>query len=260
MTADPLFYELFKELPELFFELMGQPNADPKVYEYSAPEIKQIGFRLDGLLKTREAYPHEPLYFIEAQSYKDEEFYNKFIGKICLYLTQYQPPNSNWYAIVIYDKKSNEGKYPGYFNLMKPSLRCFYLDELVKQKNSTLSVGIMRLIVERKKQEKTIELAKSLMNQTKQELTDVTLEEKVLQFITTVVIDKLANLSQEEIQAMLNIESLKETRVYREAKEEGILQNKLEMIPIFLELGLTIDQIAEKLELDVETVTKVVNQ
>jgi predicted transposase/invertase (TIGR01784 family) len=56
---------------------------------------------------------------------------------------------------------------------------------------------------------------------------------------------------------MLNLNILKETRVYQEAKEEGKLETKLKMIPIFLELGLTIQQIAERLELDMEEVRKV---
>jgi predicted transposase YdaD len=56
MTANPLFYEILKEIPELFFELIGQPGKDPSIYKFSAPEIKQKGFRLDGLLSTAEGY------------------------------------------------------------------------------------------------------------------------------------------------------------------------------------------------------------
>jgi predicted transposase/invertase (TIGR01784 family) len=67
---------------------------------------------------------------------------------------------------------------------------------------------------------------------------------------------------------MLNLNFLKDTRVYQEAKaegkeegkEEGKLETKLKMIPILVELGLSIQQIAERLELDVEAVRKVVNE
>lgn len=173
-------------------------------------------------------------------------------------MTQYQPMNETWYAVVIYNAKANEGKLPGYLNCFLPHLRRFYLDELAKTPNQSLAVGVMRLIVENKSQEKTGELARLLMNQAQQELTDVTLEKKVLEFVKAVVIDKFANLSREELEVMLNLDSLKKSRVYQEAKEEGIeegsLQTKLEMIPIFKELGLTIEQIAERLKLDVETV------
>lgn len=254
MTADPLFYEVFKEIPELFFELIGQPEKDPSVYKFSAPEIKQRGFRLDGLLLTPENHPSEPIYFLEAHSYKDDNFYNQLAAEIILYLTQYQPPNEEWYAIVIYDAKSSEGNFPGYLNFLLPHLRRFYLDELAKTSEASLSVGVMRLIVENKSQEKTGEFARQLMSQARQELTDATLEEKVLEFIKAVVIDKFSSLSVEEIETMLNLDSLKKSKVYQEGVEEGILKNKLETIPKLIKLGLSIEQIAESLDLDVETV------
>ncbi|MEC4817409.1 MAG: hypothetical protein SAK29_29670 [Scytonema sp. PMC 1069.18] len=57
---------------------------------------------------------------------------------------------------------------------------------------------------------------------------------------------------------MLNLDSLKKSRVYQEGKEEGFesgaLQTKLKTIPRLIKLGLSIEQIAESLELDVETV------
>ena len=256
MTADPLFYEIFKEIPELFFELIGQPDKDPSIYKFSAQEIKQRGFRLDGLLSTTEAYPQEPIYFIEAQSYKDDNFYNQFVAKVILYLTQYQPANQEWYAVVIYDTKSHEGNFPEYLNFFLQHLRCFYLDELAKTPNQSLAVGVMRLIVENKSKEKTGELARQLISQAKQELIDVILEEKVLEFIKTVVIDKFVNLNREELEAMLNLESLRKSKVYQEGVEEGVLKNKMETIPRLMKLGLSIEQIAESLDLDVETVRK----
>jgi len=52
MTADPLFCEIFKEIPELFFELIDQTEKNLSIYKFIAPEIKQRDFRLDGLLLT----------------------------------------------------------------------------------------------------------------------------------------------------------------------------------------------------------------
>jgi predicted transposase/invertase (TIGR01784 family) len=40
--------------------------------------------------------------------------------------------------------------------------------------------------------------------------------------IETVVLYKLPRLSREEIQAMLQVHDIRETRVYQEAKEEGL--------------------------------------
>jgi len=60
---------------------------------------------------------------------------------------------------------------------------------------------------------------------------------------------------------MLGLSELKQTRVYQEAREEGLegswkgqLEAKLEMVPLLLELGLSIEQVAQRLVIDVETV------
>ena len=42
MTADPLFYEVFKEIPELFFELIGQPEKNQASIN-SAPQKSNKG-------------------------------------------------------------------------------------------------------------------------------------------------------------------------------------------------------------------------
>ena len=63
---------------------------------------------------------------------------------------------------------------------------------------------------------------------------------------------------------MLNLQKIKQNRVYQDAKEEGklelIQQGKLEqkiaMIPLLKELGLTIEQIAQKLEISENSVRK----
>ena len=59
---------------------------------------------------------------------------------------------------------------------------------------------------------------------------------------------------------MLNLEEIKQTKVYQDAKEEGIQQGKLEqkitIIPSLQELGLSIKKIAQILELEEDIVRK----
>ncbi|MEH2322058.1 MAG: Rpn family recombination-promoting nuclease/putative transposase [Nostoc sp.] len=259
MKTDAIFYEIFKEFPNIFFEIIGKPDTNTNIYEFIAPEIKQKSFRLDGVFSPLEEFPNEALYFVEIQFYKDEEFYDRLFTSIFLYFTQYQPPNPDWFAIVIYDKRSNERTYPQrYRSLLEPHLRRFYLDELEDIPDDSLGMGIVRLVVE--SEDKAGEFAKNLINQAKEELTDTLSQRKVLEFIETIVVYKFPNLSREEIETMLNLNLLKETRVYQEAKAEGELETKLKMIPILMELGLTIQQIAERLELEVEEVRKVVQE
>jgi predicted transposase/invertase (TIGR01784 family) len=67
-------------------------------------------------------------------------------------------------------------------------------------------------------------------------------------------------MSREEIEAMLNINLLKETRVYQEAKQEGKLEGRLEkeveLVTKLLRKGLSIQEVADLLELDVAEVRK----
>lgn len=253
MKTDAIFYEIFKEFPSIFFEVIGKPETNINIYEFTAPEIKQRSFRLDGVFSPQPEFNHEPLYFVEIQFYKDEEFYDRLFTSIFLYFSQYQPSNPDWYAIVIYNKRSNETAFPPRYRvLLEPHLRRFYLDELGEVANNSLSVGIVRLVVEASN--KAGELAKLLIEKAREELTDTLIQKKVLEFIETIVVYKFPNLSREEVEAMLNLDLIRDTKVYQEAFEEGELQAKLKMIPILLELGLSIQQIAEKLKLDVEIV------
>ncbi len=63
---------------------------------------------------------------------------------------------------------------------------------------------------------------------------------------------------------MLKLSALKHTRVYQEALEEGraegLRQGKLAGVPLLLKAGVTVEQIAEQLELDIETVRQKAQQ
>ncbi|MDF5726373.1 MAG: Rpn family recombination-promoting nuclease/putative transposase [Rhizonema sp. PD37] len=259
MKTDAIFYTIFKEFPSIFFELIGKLDTNTNAYEFIAPEIKQRSFRLDGVFSPLEEFPDEPLYFVEIQFYRDEAFYDRIFTSIFLYFSQYQPPNPDWYAIVIYDKRSNEASFPlRYRALLEPHLRRFYLDELGEEVDESLGVGIVRLVVE--SENKAGNLAKQLIDKAREELTDALIQRKVLEFIETIVVYKFPNLSREEVEAMLDLNIIRGTKVYQEAFEEGELQTKLKMVPILLELGLSIQQIAERLKLDLEVVREAVRQ
>ena len=53
---------------------------------------------------------------------------------------------------------------------------------------------------------------------------------------------------------MLNLSLLRETRVYQEAKEEGKLEGKLKVVSKLLEKGLSLQEVAEIVEIDIETI------
>jgi predicted transposase/invertase (TIGR01784 family) len=81
--------------------------------------------------------------------------------------------------------------------------------------------------------------------------------------ITTIAVYKFSSLSREEVEAMLGL-NLEETRVYQEAKTEGEqqgeLRGKLAADPLLLKAGISIEQIAEELQLDLEEIQRIIRQ
>jgi predicted transposase/invertase (TIGR01784 family) len=259
MKTDVIFYELIKELPQIFFELIDKPDTNPDIYTFIAPEIKQQSFRLDGLFTTIKGFENEPLYFVELQTYKDEEFYERLFGEIFVYFRQYKPANSDWYAIVVYDKRINETPaHPRYQALVEQHLRCIYLNELSTTADDSLGVGIAKLFVESPK--KATSLAQQLITQAREDFPDENLQTKVLAFIQAIVVYKFPNLSLEEIEVMLDLDAFKNTRLYEsivaKTKPKTELETKLKLVPKLTQKGMSIQEIAELLELDAEIIRK----
>ncbi len=279
MKTDTLFYQLFQEFPSIFFELIGQPGTQANAYQFTSIELKQVAFRTDGLFLPSPDEPNLPIYFVEVQFQKDETFYYRLFAEIFLYLYQYKTIN-NWQAIVVYPKRSIESEppLPYQFILGGDRVKRIYLDEL--RQNQSLGIGIIQLVVENEKIAATT--AKSLIAKARQQLTDEQLQQQIIEFaktfgeasasqrvfkrIETIVIYKFPSLSRQEVEAMLGLDLIRNTRVYQEAFTEGEQQGrlagerqgrlaaKLETVPSLIELGLSVEQIAQVLAIDIEVV------
>jgi predicted transposase/invertase (TIGR01784 family) len=59
---------------------------------------------------------------------------------------------------------------------------------------------------------------------------------------------------------MLGLNEIKQTRVYQEAQQEARQDEKLEIISRMVPLGLTVEQIAQAVNMTVEEVQKIVQQ
>ncbi len=294
MKTDTIFYKLFQEFPDIFFELVGQQETNSNLYEFKSQEIKETSFRLDGIFLTLENASKEPIYFVEVQCYKDKLFYDRFFTSILLYFYQYQPSNHNWYAIVIFDTRKNDVEFPQRLNSFRQThLRCFYLDEMGETSDSSLGLGIIKLIVEGKQKAKV--LVKQLVNKARQEINDAAIQRKLLELIEAILVNKFPNLSREEIKEMLSMELIKGTRLYQELKEEARQEVKeearqevkeevkqevkeevkqevkeevkqevkeevqLKMIAKLLQRGMNVQEVAEILELDVNFITRIID-
>ena len=106
MKTDSLFYRLFQDWPQLALELLKLPySADS--YRFVSEEIKQTGFRMDGLFKPNDQNPNQPIIFAEVQYQSDIELYGRLFTEITLYLYR-QKPARPWIAMVIYPDRQTE--------------------------------------------------------------------------------------------------------------------------------------------------------
>lgn len=265
MKTDSIFYQLFRIFPHFFFELANLPPDTVNHYQFASVEVKQLAFRLDGIFLPDSV--NLPIYFVEVQFQKDHKFYSRFFSEIFLYLHQ-SDLNNDWQGVIIYPQRQVESAGIARYAELIDSGRVnrFYLNEL----SNIDSVGIntLKLIVE--PETSAITKGNELIQQVRQQFTDTSQQRELLELIETILIYKLPKISRKEIEAMFSLSDLRETRVYQEALEEGIeqgieqgiergrKQEKLSSIPRLLALGLSLEQIAQALELDIDQVRQAV--
>ena len=251
MKTDSLFYRLFQEFPDIFFELIGSTPEIASNYQFSSVEVKQMAFRIDGVFLSN--LESDRIYFVEVQFQPQPEFYSRFLAEIFLYLRQNKPEN-DWSAIVLYPSSSTDAgnikHYQEFFDSGR--IRRIYLNELSGEVfDNSIAINTLKLIVA--PESKTVEQARELVERVRQQ-DDQLQQEKFVQLVETILVYKLPNMSREEIEAMFELSDLKQTKVYQEAKLEGIVEGKLQSVPGFLILGLTVEQIAQALGLSVQQV------
>ena len=265
MKTDTIFYSLFQVFPSIFFELINQSPEEAAIYEFTSREIKQLAFRLDGLFLPTTLEPQKPFYVVEVQFQPDEDLYYRLFGELFLFLRQYKPSHP-WQVVVIYPNRSIEREQTLQFGeiLALNRVRRIYLDELTQAPESSLGVGVVKLVIEG--EETAPELARRLIAQARQQLSTEATRRDLIDLIETIIVYKLPQKSREEIEAMLGLSELKQTKVYQEAKQEGLaegeqrgeqrgeLKAKLEAIPRMIEFGLSWEQIAQLQDLPLEVV------
>lgn len=184
-------------------------------YTFVSQEIKQTSFRIDGIFTPTDLDPKLPIIFAEVQFQPDPNFYGRFYSEINLYLYQ-QKPGRDWLAFVLYPNHSVE-KLPSIefkHCLNSPKIKRLYLEDY--QHITDPKYAILKLIACPK-----AETAQQVQTMTQE---PDKLSKNMLEFIETVLIYKLPELSREEIRIMLalNDVQLKHTRFYQEVVAEGI--------------------------------------
>jgi predicted transposase/invertase (TIGR01784 family) len=219
LQTDSLFFHIFKTSPSILFELLGQPASLAGNYSFDSVEIKQVGFRIDGVLLPKPDAIDQTVIFLEVQFQKDPTFYHRLIAEIHLFL-KLNPSTFDWKAVVIFQKRSIE---PPDFRLFRNLIHSdqvhrIYLEDLKASSDNDVGLDLMRLIVSKKKD--AVSQAKDLLSRTQQRAVIEPQLKVIMGLVETVIIYKFPKLGREEIAKMLGLSELKDTKVYQEGRIE----------------------------------------
>jgi predicted transposase/invertase (TIGR01784 family) len=154
-----------------------------------------------------------------VQFQKDERLYERVFAESWLYFYRNRDRFSNLQIVILYPSRSLEQSdiRPYLSQLNSPQVNRIYLDELGDIRSLPLWVALMVLTTiddEQATQEARYLLARSQQEAPQPE------NSAIIELLTTIMVYKFENKSQREVEEMLGI-TLRETRVYREIKEEG---------------------------------------
>jgi len=234
MHTDTIFYQIFLTFHTLLFELLGQPPENAAGYQFTSVEVKEKAFRFDGIFMPNSE--EKPIYFVEVQFQNKPEFYWELITEINIYLNQYKP-EQDWQAVALFAKRSLDvEKLTNYQQELVNSgrIKRIYLDEIP---SGSIGMGLIELIVSKENQSQ--ELVKNLMTRTKTEVSNDSERQGIIELLESVLMSKFSQLSRQEIEAMFLVSDIKQTRVYQEAKQEGIQEGRQdgEMILLIRQLS-----------------------
>ena len=272
MKTDTIFYTLLQNLPSVLFEILQQSPTQALHYEFSSVEIKELARRIDGLFIPKPEYPQDPIYFVEVQYQNDDNLYWRLITEAFVYLNQYRP-DKTWKAVVLWAKRSLDPGIPIAYqtSLSDGQIQVIYLDELTDT-SSSIGLGIIGLVVA--PEDEAVEVARNLIGQVQQ--ADVSNRRQLLELVERMLVYKFSNKSRQELEAMFGLTEWRKTKFYQEVREEveqelkqeveqegeqrTKIATKLEAVPRMLNMGFSVEQIAQALELEVEVVRKAIEK
>ncbi len=259
MKSDSLFYKYFQLLPEALLLLAGEPITEKSsAYRFQSVEIKDLSFRLDGVLALADF--HDTFFFVEVQYQKDATLYERIFAEIMVFLYQHQP-QGYWRVVVIFPKRSIDAGVPDAYReyLASGRLKIVYLNELPQEALADFPLNIVQLLNAPKQKEIIADTVQKVLSSpmSKKKRSNVT---RLLHGIISAI---LPNLSFEEIKAMVEptLSGLEKTRYYRDLKamekknmEQGAHAKQIAIAQNLLAEGLEIKMIARVTGLSIKAV------
>jgi predicted transposase/invertase (TIGR01784 family) len=218
MRRDTIFYQLFRQSPTLLFDLLSQPPENAAEYIFESIEVKEKSFRIDGVFLPPDS--SGMVFFCEVQFQLDKLLYERLLSEISIYIYRNRERFADWQVVVIYPTQTMEQSRTEVVREMLASGRIVrvYLDELGEVAELPTGLGLMVLTT--LEGDEAISAARGFIDRSQG-------NRGIIDAVSTIMVYKFSNLSRDEVDAMLGIE-LSQTRVYREAEQEGNVKGRQE--------------------------------
>jgi predicted transposase/invertase (TIGR01784 family) len=261
MKTDTWYYQLMQTFPALAFELVGLP-APSVPYEFKSIELKEFKFCLDGLLLPVTPDPTLPILFIEAQMQPDPNLYYRIGNQLMTYLKQYKPQNA-WATLIIYPDETTEQSIPHLdLFLAFGNIHRVYLNQIAT--GASFGLDLLCLVIA-PPQEVQVQ-GRSLVKQLKH--FEPSLSQRCLELVTELVNRKFPQTSEKELLRMLGLVELEQTKAYQEGHQEGHQEGlqegekkgKAQVAVRLLQMGMSIDQVADLTDLSQEELQQILSQ
>jgi predicted transposase/invertase (TIGR01784 family) len=214
VRTDTLFYQILQTFPQL----VNRPVIPG--YTFTSVEVKETGFRFDGIFSPPDDLPNQPIYFIEVQFQPHPDFYHRFLCEIFLFLYQ-QKNDRDWLALAIFPTRNIDRSDLALVHqemIQTGRIRRIYLDEI--NDRSSVEMQMLNLIT------CPPEEAVRVVN----EIRSIATNRVILEFIETILVYKFPKLSRKEIERMFALDDLRQTRVFQEIRDEYLQEGKYSLV------------------------------
>jgi predicted transposase/invertase (TIGR01784 family) len=226
MKRDTLFFRIFKEFPDLLFDLTGNPPENASEYRFNSVAVKEPNFTIDGVFEPPVLDGTGKLYLAEVQMQLDETLCERTFAELFSLFYRSRKLYSDWQCVMIYLSRSTEQKitYPYRALLESDQVQIIYLNELgnIRDLPLTTSLAVLPTVPPKKAPAEARNIIARAKEQPQQ-------YEVIVDLVTRVMSYMFIDQSPQEIDKMLDIQ-FEETRVYKDTYAKGKLDMALELL------------------------------
>jgi predicted transposase/invertase (TIGR01784 family) len=219
LRRDTLYYLIFKEFPELLFQLIGNPPQNAAEYRFNSVAVKEPTFTIDGVFEPPVLNGTGTMYLAEVQMQLDQGLYERTFAELFALFYRSRELYNDWRCVMIYLSRSTEQKvtHPYRALLESEQVQIIYLDELGNIRDLPLitSLAVLPTVPPKKAPAEARDILARAKEQPQQ-------YEVIVDLVTRVMSYMFLDQSPQEIDQMLDIQ-FEETRVYKDTFAKGEL-------------------------------------